>query len=707
MSNIPQNFTPESQKERWVKYGANVALASILVIVLAIAVTYLAQRFDHRMDTTAAGLYSLKPQTVNLIKDNTQKIKLISLYSAKDQRQKDNPFAGPVRDLLEEYSRKGKNIEFEAIDPVTQSTDAIVKEAVEKYGGAVKQYRDYLEEYKKTHETLNELVGKQAAALANVQEDKLGEDQRGQMLAAVVTTVRDRIPQSLTPLKERVDRAAKSKFPDYRAITDAIKDNLEQLQQQETSLIKFALQEKDDAQVPAAIKEYLAAAPEGSEAIRKLAEETSKKIDALGELKVSDLQQAVKGQDLILVLGDKDWRVIGFDQVWQTDRRDLQNYMDSQQEIKPRFAGEQAVTTAILALSSDNKQKVVFVRPGGGPLAQPGMPPFQRGGPLSDVADRLRDYNYDVLEKDISGMYEMQARMQGQQAAPEPTEDQIKDACWIVIDMPAGPQGGPSPEMAKKLADHLKAGGSALVLAMPQSDNLSEALKDYGIDMVTDATIVHEMPKGDRARSSDWSQEVQSAPIVFVLDKYGDHMLTKPLESLDTILAYGVPVRTTAVPGVKTTSLLPIPQGLQAWGERETDSINTDKLKFDAAGPNADLGAPLFAGAIAEKDKTRLVVIGGLQSFTNQVINWPDQAMLSRGIFVARFPGNAEMFTNSVFWLTHMEPMIAISPAAMQVSRIAAISEPVLNGLRIGVLLILLPGTVLLAGIWMYFARRD
>ena len=33
-------------------------------------------------------------------------------------------------------------------------------------------------------------------------------------------------------------------------------------------------------------------------------------------------------------------------------------------------------------------------------------------------------------------------------------------------------------------------------------------------------------------------------------------------------------------------------------------------------------------------------------------------------IFAPRFPGNAELFLNSVFYLAKMEPMIAISPAA-------------------------------------------
>lgn len=704
MNTETQKFTAESQKERWAKYGLNVLLTILIVVLLAGLVTYLGQRFDKRIDTTSAGLYSLKPQTINLIRDNKQKVKLISLYAAKDARQKDNPYAGPVRDLLEEYARKGSNIEYEAIDPVTQPTDAIIKEALDKYGGATKQYASFLTDFDKTQTQLKDLTGVEAAALADVSTDGLGSDDRAQTLVAVVSTIRNAIPQDLGRMQERVARAQKAKFPDYRAITDEIKDTVSLLQQREQSLARFAETAKTDATLPEVLRNYLNTAGPRFEQIRKLAEDTVTKIGALGELKVSDLQQQIKGQDLILVLGETDWKVINFEQVWVTDTRDVQAFVENQ-EIKPRFAGEQAVTTALLALTSNNKQKVVFVRPGGGPLTTPGMPPFQRGGPFSEIADRLRAYNYDVLEKDISGTWEMQARMQQQQVEPEPSEEDIKDACWIVLDIESGQ--GPSPQLNTKLAEHLRAGGSAMVLAMPGGDTLLEAFKDYGVALDPDYTIVHEMPKGERPKSADWAEEVQSAPIVFVLNKYGDHQFTQPVQSLDSIMAWAIPVRVMPVPGAKQTSLLPMPTSLNSWGEHDRESINTDKLKFDKDGPNADLSGPFFAGAAVEKDKTRLVVFGALQSFTNQVLNWPDADMLRRGVLVSRFPGNAELFNNAVFWLTHMEPMIAISPSAMQVSRIGQMGDFALGGWRIGVLLILIPGLVLTAGIWMYFVRRD
>src|SRR5436190_5390094 len=363
-------FAPETQKQRWVKYGANVALAIIVVILLAGLLTYGAQRVDRRVDTTAAGIYSLKPQTVNLIKDNKQKIKLVSLYQAKTRKGEDNPYAGPVRDLLEEYARKGKNIEFEAIDPVTQPTltDNLVSEAVSKYGGAVKAYKDFVDEFfKTTYPQLNDLMTKEGAQLANVQTDAFGEDERGQTLAAVVDTVREQLPQSLVRLKETTDRALKPKFPDYKAIVDRIKDRLDSISQTEGELIKVSGAFKTNEKVPDALKKYFADATPRLEAIKKLSDDTKKKIDTLGELKVGELQTAIKGQDLILVLGENEWRVINSDQVWVADTRDLRGFTEGQ-TIKPRFAGEQAVTTAILGLTAGTKPKIAFIRAGGPPL---------------------------------------------------------------------------------------------------------------------------------------------------------------------------------------------------------------------------------------------------------------------------------------------------------------------------------------------------
>ena len=98
-----ENTQPDSQKQRWLKYGSNVAIGSIVVIALAVLLIYLAQSAHRRIDTTRGGLYSLKPQTLNIIKDLKSSVKLISLYTtvaaegtdpgASSQEQANNPDA--------------------------------------------------------------------------------------------------------------------------------------------------------------------------------------------------------------------------------------------------------------------------------------------------------------------------------------------------------------------------------------------------------------------------------------------------------------------------------------------------------------------------------------------------------------------------------------------------------------------------------------
>ena len=47
-------FVAETQRERWVKYGANVLLTCVIVAILTGFLVYIAGRANWRKDTTAA-----------------------------------------------------------------------------------------------------------------------------------------------------------------------------------------------------------------------------------------------------------------------------------------------------------------------------------------------------------------------------------------------------------------------------------------------------------------------------------------------------------------------------------------------------------------------------------------------------------------------------------------------------------------------------
>src|SRR5207253_10502127 len=121
-------------------------------------------------------------------------------------------------------------------------------------------------------------------------------------------------------------------------------------------------------------------------------------------------------------------------------------------------------------------------------------------------------------EKDLSGQYAMQALMQGMPAQPEPSDEEIKDAVWIVVATPSqqrGPMGGGGDApISPKLKQHLDAGGSALALTFPQADNLAAATKEWGIEATVDAIAVHARVEQAGAQSSDYLEEARRLPYV-------------------------------------------------------------------------------------------------------------------------------------------------------------------------------------------------
>ncbi len=706
---MTQTPKPETQKQRWIKYGANVVLTVIVVIALASLITYLAQRFTRRIDTTASGAYSLKPQTVNIIQNLKSPVRIVSLYSKPTtpaQTKEETDYDQVVSDLLREYARKGKNIDVETIDPVAEPSkaDALYDYVRDRYGGELAKYKTFLEAVPGRFDQIKKLATDEQEKLKAVPEQSV-DPQLNETMGLVKSSLTN-IGVLLDDARQRVDRILKQKRPDYKLAIDVVTDPLTKISEFADQIDKELSKGKSTPGIPAPTTQYIAQSSPRYAQMKKLADNLLDELKKLGELKLDDVREKLRERDAVLVMGDKEMRSLSFDQLWQPDNT-LKKW-GADDKIKPRFAGEQQITTALLSLTDSGKKKVAFIRPGGAPLTTPEIFPFQRGGPLSAIADRLRNYNFDVVEKDLSGQYAMQAQMQGMPPAPEPSDEELKNAIWVVLDLPAGDQRtGPPPRIGPKLAEHLKAGGSAMVLTLARSEDLADALKDWGVQTHPDTVAIHEVPKMTGAASSDLADNAQRYPYVFVINKYGDHMLTAPVQSLDMLLVQVCPVTTASAADVKATPLIPIPDVPPSWGERDLESLdNGDKPAFNK---DTDMPPPLWAGAALEKNGAgRLVVFGSLQSLTTNIVDLPDvEASKAQRRLVLRFPANGEFFANAIFWLANRETLIAISPQAMDVPRIAQMSTGALNAWRVGLLLVGLPGLVIAAGLMVFFARRD
>ena len=118
--------------------------------------------------------------------------------------------------------------------------------------------------------------------------------------------------------------------------------------------------------------------------------------------------------------------------------------------------------------------------------------------------------------------------------------------------------------------------------------------------------------------------------------------------------------------------------------------------------------ADLHGGGGGTKRQSSVVVTGNYDFLVNMLVDMPDPELLeSRGVNVARLPGNGEFFVNSILWLAHDDSLLAISPHALEMARIEDMSPAKLAFWKIGVLTAGLPGAVLLAGLAVYLKRRD
>src|SRR2546428_90314 len=328
---LADDFAPETWSERWVKYGLNVTLTTILVVVLAFLVIWGAQRKRSRADLTSGGSYSLKPQTVSVISDLKSPVKLVSLYprlkqepgKGQDPNAQQQDFYPPGDGILPEDKRKGGDI------------DAELKEKIPDYKGRVKA-----------------------------------------------------VESSLNLFSGQVEKVRKA---------------LESLQ--------------NDEKAPQPIRDYAKNSLASYDAMKKQADDVLTKIKGLGELKLDDVRRrliAPEGEQpppAIAVMGENDIKLIDFKDVWKSGESTGFNAGNASGPPRLRFAREQQLTSAILPLAQPQKTKIAFIRGGGSPKTSGGGPFGGGVGDFSEIADRLKSYIFEVLEKDVSGQSVQRAIM--------------------------------------------------------------------------------------------------------------------------------------------------------------------------------------------------------------------------------------------------------------------------------------------------------
>jgi hypothetical protein len=712
---------PESQSQRWIKYGANVVFSSLVVILLAVMLTWIAESRAVRIDTTAGGTQSLRPQSINFIQELKQPVRVVALYPKLKSDSHEQDYYQPVADLLNEYATKGKNVTTEVLDPDTQKDqfNKLVADVTNKYGGEVKGYKTILEKVPEVNKAIDQFVSDEAAKFRVLPFDQIQDQELQQEISAAYLTL-VLTHHQLADLKTAIDSDLNQQIPSYKDGVDETRTtygNISQLLAQFSQVVTMFKSHPAFSKLKP-ITDYGPAAAARSDAAKKQADAVVDSISHLGSLtELDEFKQQLKSKSII-VMTDSGYKILQFDQVWKVP--DSSRFAAQAPDVQPKlsFAGEQQITAAIASLTSSAKPMVVFVRAGGAPLAT-AMSPEQQP-PFASIAQRLRDDNFDVQEKDMSGQSAMQ-----ESPIPEPTDEQMKSAVWIVVRFQHDTQPDQPSQIDPMLEQHLKSGGSALVLLFPTADPMDQALGPMGIQARTDNVIVHESLPAPERQSNDFAENAeQASQAVFKINQYGNHPIATPLAGLDFLQAASVPVSVAPAtpPGVHVTPLLPMPFSPHYWATADAQSLlgsDHPKITFN---PKADPDAGrmfgdidntpddrLYAAAASEAPgESRLVVVGSYVFAISYLVDLPDQEMLERhGLSVSRLPGNGEFFVNSILWLAHQDSMLAIGPHALQVARIREMSPATLAFWRVGVLTAALPLAAIAAGLLVYSKRRD
>lgn len=125
--------------ERSTKYGVNALVVSALFLAILVLLNYLSTRHHRRFDLTEQGVFSLSPQSLNVVKNLENELQIQAFVEAGI-----NP---ELRELLTNYQYGSPKIKFELIDPDRQP------ELAEKYHVAT--YNTVRLEYGKESTTIS------------------------------------------------------------------------------------------------------------------------------------------------------------------------------------------------------------------------------------------------------------------------------------------------------------------------------------------------------------------------------------------------------------------------------------------------------------------------------------------------------------------------------------------------------------------------
>jgi len=703
--------TPTAARRRTL-YGLNVLVAAVAAIGVAVLLNALVvwsyDRIDPaakrwvRYDLTATRAYSLSPQTLRVLGNLEGEHRIVTNFRA------DRVSAAAlqrVRDLIDEYARFSNRISVRHLDP---SYDVVERDRF--FGRIEAIFADQLAPAKQVlPAALDEMARLQGVfteaeqALLPLLEDPSTETGQTRQLLRTLVARSQEMRTALASERQLYREELDQPLPGYDEIATGITSTIGSAEQLLGAAVQFIGKAVEQPGVPNSAKEAMLAVSEQMTAAQAKVTDATRSLEGLERVdRYEEARGTLLSQESVAVMAEDDVRVIPVSEMFREADPEAVERTGS---TELPFVGEERLTGALVSLGLDHAPLVVFLN--GNP-----QPMMRRGG-FSYVADRARAANFEVKEWNAAGTPTPYGQSMPPGPIPEPAEGQRA----IYIALPFLPSQNPQAMMsgqegrqavADALAGRLEAGDAAMVFLFPdfaasfsQANPVSELIEGWGITAQMDRLIVHETPAREGRTQATSSFEV---------DRWrGELPVSEALSGLPGVFQLASPLnldeQTEGIDQLQELIALSKPRMWSIAGAMSAEEVRDAEYDPQTAAERFTIGAA------AERDEARLIVFSepmfamdGMTTYGSSPFrNGPFAALDPFG--QAAFPGNTELFINSLYWLAGLDEMIAAGARTQDIRRIDEVSDEAMITYRT-TLLAGMPAAALLAGLVVWAVRR-
>ncbi|MEM9346899.1 MAG: Gldg family protein [Planctomycetota bacterium] len=437
---------------------------------------------------------------------------------------------------------------------------------------------------------------------------------------------------------------------------------------------------------------------------QKVKRETDLLLNVLPPLRYDEARGVLNDKPCVLLTSGSDARVIPAELLF----RGTGESTDGQ--INDLFVGEEQLTGALISIQLDPPPLVVFIRSNIGLRAVSivGSEQQRIEGVYDEVTKRLLSMDFEVAE------------WPDPVNTDPPTPRDGQRIVWVTmpyfrpdVNRSESLDNTNKDTVAAFLRERLNQGDGAMVMLYANgdtaprlrseapADSLVEFLGTFGIDAQLYQSAV-------QLQSEDEDGDNRKYTNQFIVNSWPRSALVgDALNGINTFFTYPIPLALSDKQDVIHKPLVQIAAPVLHVQEAAADPAS------GAYTPEPDSERDsVVIGAAAEKGDARLVTVGSATWAMDEVLSLaalPDGTvgpnLANREGARILYPGNSDLFVNSICWLAREEALIAASPRTQDIRRIQPMSAGALQAYRV-LLWGGMPAVILVLGVGIGLMRR-